>query len=121
MIIEGAQAGANKSITARLPWFIGAGGLLVYLFTLNHWVSLHSLGTVARISGWWWRPQLDQPLTFILLYPFGLLPEAWIPTALNLFTAICAGFVLVLLARSVALLPHDLSRNGPFLKDQPPA
>jgi len=22
----------------------------------------HSLGTVARVSGWLWRPQLDQPL-----------------------------------------------------------
>src|SRR5438876_1018873 len=121
MIIEGTEAGTNRFITARLPWLIGAGGLLVYLMTLNHWVSLHSLGTVARISGWLWRPQLDQPLTFILLCPFRLLPEPWIPTALNLFTAVCAGLVLVLLARSVALLPHDLVRHEPFLKDQPPA
>src|SRR2546428_6319999 len=121
MIIEGTEAGANRFITARLPWLIGAGGLLVYLTTLNHWVSLHSLGTVARTSGWLWRPLLYQPLTAALLYPFRFLPEAWIPLALNLFMAICAALVLLLLARSVALLPHDLTRNEPFPKDQPPA
>ena len=94
-----------------LPWLIGAGALLVYALTLNPWVSLHSLGTVARVSGWSWRPELQQPLTFLVLYPFGLLPELWRPLALNLLTAACAGLVLALLARSIALLPHDRTHN----------
>src|SRR2546428_12305156 len=92
-------------VTARLPWLVGAGGLMVYLITLNKWVSLLNLEPVARISGWSWQPALHQPLTWLVLFPFRVLPEPWIPLALNIFTAICAAFVLMLLARSVALLP----------------
>jgi tetratricopeptide (TPR) repeat protein len=90
-----------------LPGLVAAGGLLVYLGTLNHGMSLASLGTVARVSGWMWQPQLQQPLTFLLFYPFRFLPKASIPLALNILTAVCAALVLLLLARSVALLPHD--------------
>ena len=42
----------------------------------------------------------------------GLLPESWLPLALNLFTAACSALVLGLLARTVALLPHDPSPGG---------
>src|SRR6267143_901511 len=104
-----SPSNASEFVTKLLPWAIGAGGLLVYVITLNHWVSLYSMGTVARTSGWLWRPQLDQPLTAVLLCPFRFLPEAWIPLVLNLFTATCAALALVVLARSVALLPHDLA------------
>jgi len=121
MTVDDSQARASTLVTARLPWLIGAGSLLVYLLTLNHWVSLHSLGTAARISGWLWRPELDKPLAAALLYPFRFLPEPWIPVALNLFAAVCAALTLVLLARSVSLLPHDLGRNEPFPKAQSPA
>ena len=78
-----------------MPWLAGAGGLLVYCLTLNKWVSLLNLGTVTRISGWGWRPELGQPLTWILLYPFRWLPEPAIPPALNLFAAVCGALVLV--------------------------
>jgi len=120
MTADDSQARPSTLVTARLPWLIGAGSLLVYLLTLNHWVSLHSLGTVARISGWLWRTELDKPLTTALLYPFRFLPEPSIPLALNLFTAACAALTLVLLARSVSLLPHDLSPSEPFPKLQSP-
>ena len=104
----------RRFVTTVLPWLVGTGGLLVYLFTLNRWVPLNGLGMVARVSGWARQPALSQPLTWAVLYPFGWLPQGWIPLALNLFTAICAGLVLVLLARSVALLPHDVTRDKPF-------
>jgi tetratricopeptide (TPR) repeat protein len=97
---------------AVLPWILGAVALLVYAITLNHWVSLYSLGTVARLSGWTWQPELYHPLIAIILWPFGLLPEPWIPVALNLFTAACAALTLVLLARSIALLPHAPSASS---------
>src|SRR5262249_23128946 len=93
--------------------FIGAGGLILFLITLNHWVSLQSLPTVARVSNWLWRPELNHPLTFALLLPFRLLPEASIPLALNLVNALCAALVLVLLARSVLLLPQDVALFNP--------
>src|SRR5262245_29759892 len=100
------EAVRKTFVNAALPWFAGGAALLVYLFTINHWISFLSLTTVFRVSGWSWQPQLDQPLTTALLFPLRLLPEAGIPLALNLVTVVCAAFVLVLLARTVALLPQ---------------
>src|SRR5436190_11331733 len=111
---------SKKALATRfLPFLIGAGVFILFVFTLNHWVSLQSVGNIARVSGWLWRAQLEQPLIAVLFFPFRFLPEAWIPVALNLFTAVCAAIVLMLLARSVALLPHDLTRNQPFRIEQP--
>src|SRR6187549_624920 len=101
-------------VTRLLPFLIGAGAFILFVLTLNHWVSLQSLGIVARVSGLLWRPQLEHPLTAAIFYPFSFLPKTWIPVALNLFTAACGATVLMLLARSVALLPHDLARNQAF-------
>ena len=112
MTIERNLPVARRFATAVLPWFVGAGGLLVYSLTLNKWVSLYNLGTVAQVSGWSWQPELVQPLNRAVLFPFRFLPEAWIPLALNLFAALCAGLVLVLLARSVALLPHERAQGN---------
>jgi tetratricopeptide (TPR) repeat protein len=113
MATEANGPAAGRFVTAVLPWLAGVGALLVFSITLNRWVSYNSIGTVAWISGWTWQPELYHPITAVVLCPFRLLPEAWIPLALNLFTAGCAALVLVLLARSVALLPHDLRlRHG---------
>lgn len=104
---------AGRGVTTVLPWIVGAGAFLVYAITLDRWVSLYSLGTVARVSGWTWQPELYHPLTTVVLWPLALLPEAWLPLALNLLTAACAALVLVLLARTVALLPHDPLPGSP--------
>lgn len=109
----------EKFVPIVLPWVVGGAGLLIYLITLDKWVSLYSIGTVARVSGWDWRPELSQPLTFLLLYPSRWLPDSWIPLALNCFAAFCGGLVLVLLARSVALLRHDLTPDDPLFKSKP--
>src|SRR5690349_24364715 len=91
----------KRFATVTLPWLVGAAGLLVYLITLNKWISLSNIGAMARISGWLWQPELRQPLTCAVVCPFRCLPEPWIPFALNIFTAACAALVLVLLTRSV--------------------
>jgi tetratricopeptide (TPR) repeat protein len=94
------------------PWIVGAIAFLIYCPTLNHWASLSNIGTIARVSDWTWQPETRQPLTCALLYPFRFLPAAWLPFALNLFTAACAALVLTLLARSVALLaPAEMGRD----------
>ena len=95
---------AAKRQLFPLPWIIGLIGFLVYCLTLNHWASLSSIGAIARVSGWSWQPELRQPITCALLFPFHLFPAACLPFALNLFSAICAALVIALLARSVALL-----------------
>ncbi len=103
-----AQTDTRKGFVPRfLPWLLAAAALAVYWLTLNHWVSLFNLGSVAKISGWTWQPEVLNPVSFLVTYPFRWLPVASIPIALNLFSAVCAALTLGLLARSVAILPQD--------------
>jgi len=90
-----------------LPWLLAAAAFVTYGLTLNHWVSLFNLGAVANLSGWNWRPEVYNPVFFFVTYPFHWLPAAQIPVVLNVFSAVCAALTLSLLARSVAILPHD--------------
>ena len=95
----------------KLPWIVAGGALVVFLLTLNHWVNLRSLPVVAKVTGWDWAPPIQWPLFFTLTYPFRWLPDGWEVIALNVFTAICGALTLALLARSVALLPHDRTHD----------
>ena len=81
--------------------------LVIYAATLNHWISLFNLEAVVATSGWYWIPQLNNPLYYLATLPLRALSPTAIPFALNLFSALCATLTLVLLARSVGLLPHD--------------
>ncbi len=107
MTMEHDIGSEKKFVPDLLPWLVGAGALAIYLVTLNRWVSLSSLQQVAKVSGWSWQPELYGPVFWLLTYPFRWLPSQAIPLTLNLFSAICAALALALLARSVALLPHD--------------
>jgi len=115
------EAGREKQfIPAILPWIIAAGALLLYLLTLNHWVSFGSLELASRTAGWTWKPDIFNPLTWLVTLPIRHLPPRIIPLALNVLAAVCAALTLGLLARSVALLPHDRTHEqrqkerGPF-------
>lgn len=105
--MENGNGGERKYVLSVLPWVAGAAALVIYLLTLNHWVSLFNLTQVTRISGWMWTPELTGPAYFLITLPLRLLPAQWVPLALNLFTAVCAALTIAQLARSVALLPHD--------------
>jgi tetratricopeptide (TPR) repeat protein len=94
-------------VRCKLPWIAGAGALLLFLVTLNHWVSLRSLPSAAKVAGWEWGLPLQAPLFYLVTYPIRWFPASVQALAMNGFTAICAALTLVLLARSVALLPHD--------------
>ena len=85
--------------------------MVVYLATLNHWVSFNSLPEVAKVCGWTWQPELTGPLYWALTLPLRLLPGGLIPVALNLFSTVCAVLTLALLARSVALLPQNRTQE----------
>lgn len=97
----------NNFAPSRLPWILGAVLLVLYLFTLNHWVSALNLPIVAKVSGWTWKPDLFNPVIFIVTLPFFVLPAGIVPLALNIMSAVCAALVLAMLARTVALLPQD--------------
>jgi tetratricopeptide (TPR) repeat protein len=93
-----------------LPWLLAGGMLVFYGLTLNHWVSPESVGLAARLQGSSLSSGLIGPATYLLTCPLALLPPQWVPLALNCFTAVCAALTLGLLARSVALLPHELDK-----------
>ena len=100
------------------PCLVILGALVLYGFTLNHWVTLGSLPAISAVTGWnWhpfplaWRDMAVAPLFFVLTYPVRALPVAWEPLALNIFAAVCAALSLGLLAASVRLLPHDRTRE----------
>jgi len=104
----GAQTDPRKNFVPRvLPWVLAATVLVIYLLTLNPWVSAFNLMVVAKTSGWVWQPEIYSPISFVITYPFRWLPAPQIPLALNVFSAFCAALTLALLARSVALLPRD--------------
>lgn len=103
-------------VQRRLPWVIAAGALLFYLFTLSFWPNYNSITSYAWVSGLDWRPHFTGPLYFLLTYPIRWLPGAWQLPVLNLFSVVCAVLSLALLARSVALLPHDRTKEQRLLE-----
>lgn len=107
MIMDEQTDTRGNFVPRLLPKLLAVVALAVYLLTLNRWVSLFNLESVARTSGWTWAPQVFNPVSFAVAYPFHWLPVVSIPIALNLFSAVCAALTLGLLARSVAILPHD--------------
>src|SRR5690348_17605699 len=101
----------KRFVAVVLPWLTGGGALLVFLLSLNHWVSFSSLLPVARTSGWIWQPSFTDPLYWLITYPLHWLPPSLVPLTLNLFSALCGALTLALLARSVTLLPHDRTKE----------
>jgi tetratricopeptide (TPR) repeat protein len=102
------KPGRDKSfVCAKLPWIIAAAALILYLVTLNRWISLNNLNAVGKSAGWLWGPEVLNPIYYLLTYPIHWVPVEWVPLAFNLISLGCAVLTLALLARSVALLPHD--------------
>ncbi len=94
-----------------LPWLIAAAGFVVYLATRHSWMSLESVGLTAKVAGWDWNTMQMGPVTLLVTWPLRALPEAWIPMGLNSLSGLLAGCTLGLLAKCVALLPHDRTRE----------
>lgn len=107
-----------------LPWLLGIAALVLLLGTLNRsfsfltdWMSalayvrLPSAPAAARVAEWFWFPEIVAPVFYVVTYPIRLMPEKMIPIALNIFSALCATLSLVQLARSIAILPHDRTRD----------
>lgn len=109
--MEDQEKSSGGFVRTTLPWAIFGGALLLYLLTLNHWVTLTSLPVVAKITGWDPIPPAQGPLFYLLTYPFRWLSGNTQLLALNGFSAVCGALALALLARSVMLLPHDRTRD----------
>lgn len=102
-----------------LPWLLGALVLVLYAATANRslptvtdWTALLGQPPLAlSYSGDTFTPQIFAPVLYVVTWPLRLLPQQLIPTALNFFAVICAALALGQLARAVALLPHDRTRD----------
>ncbi len=94
-------------VRSKLPWIVGAGALALFLLTLNQWVNLRSLPVTAKVAGWEPGLPIVGPLFYLVTLPLHFFPASMQANAANTFTALLAVLTLVLLARSVALLPHD--------------
>ena len=90
-----------------LPWIIAAVMLLVYLVTLDKVVTPSSVHPLARATGIDWRPAFTAPLNWLVTLPIRWLPSGAQLLGLNFIGALCAALSLALLARCVALWPHD--------------
>src|SRR5271165_2044806 len=104
------ETGLNRGarfVGCVLPWLLGGAMFVLYLCTLYPLATPATLNQLARVAGWDWRPQFFAPVAFLVTYPIHWLPDHFKILALNCFSAGCAALTLVLLARSVALLPHD--------------
>lgn len=98
-------------VRRRLPWLIAAAAFVLYLLTLNPWVSVTSLQATEQMAGWDDSLPYFRPLLWLLSLPLKLVPAASLPYAVNLLAALLAAASLWTLARCVALLPHDRSRE----------
>lgn len=90
-----------------LPWIVAAAMLLLYFATRNTHVTAQSVWHFGRASGMDWREVYASPLTYLLTLPVRWFAPGWQLFALNMISMICAAGALGLLARSVAILPHD--------------
>src|SRR2546426_11579985 len=95
----------------RLPWLAGAAALIFYLSTLAPWISLRGFATLAKASGWDWHPIYVAPIHYLVTFPVRWFPVAWQPAVPNVIAAVFSSLTLCLLARSVAILPHDRTRE----------
>lgn len=114
MTNKSSAATENKSGSKRLFLIVGGLAVLFYWTTLSPWLSLRNLGTVARISGWSWQPEINRPLSWLVFAPFRWLPPDILPLVLNVLTAGLAALILVQLARSVAILRYDIVSADPM-------
>ena len=110
-------------VRGPLPWVIAAVMLLVYMVTLDKVVTVQSAGPLARATGADWHPTYTAPLTWLVTLPVRALPSGAQLLGLNFLAALCAALSLGLLARCVAIMPHDrtqlqrdkLAEGDPFL------
>src|SRR3954447_809024 len=109
--MEKTSKSRQNFIQTWFPWVLGALAIVFFSLTLTRWVTFKHLGDLTRAAGWDWRPSFQQPLFILLTWPIRWLPGAWQLSAASLFSAVCASLSLVLLARTVALLPHDRTRD----------
>ena len=109
MTFEQNSALPRRFVTSTLPWLLGLGAFVLYLATMTRWVTYASAPTVMHAAGLSWDQDLIRPLQYLVFSPFRLLPTHLIPPALNIFNALLASLVIVVVARAIALLKEGVA------------
>ena len=105
--MDDASVSSRLFVTRKLPWILAATVFAVFLLTRNVWIGVNSLRPVYEAAGWGFENAFSQPLNQIFGLIVSSLAGARFPAQANILTAVMAAAVVYLLARSVALLPHD--------------
>jgi len=102
----------SRSFNARiLPWILGAGFLVLYLLTAHPWVGPSNIQLVGQMLGWEPDAPYSEPFFYLIGKVLGVLPARSLPQVLNALSAGFAALTIVILARCVALMPHDRTRE----------
>jgi len=109
--MDDSSAPPRPFVARFLPWLLGAAFLVLYLSTLHPWVGVTNAALVAQLGGWDSDLAFTEPVLWLLTRPLRWLPPGAFPLAINGLAAVFGALVLVLLARSVALLPQDRMRE----------
>lgn len=102
-----APVSSRLFVTRKLPWILAGVVTVVFLLTRNAWIGLNNLRAVSEAAGWGFENAFAQPLNQLFGMAVSALAGSKFPGQVNVLTAFMAGAVIHLLARSVALLPHD--------------
>jgi tetratricopeptide (TPR) repeat protein len=94
-----------------IPWLVAGTLLAVYLTTLHPWLSISSLAAVSQIGSWDGNLPWQHPIYYLVTLPLRLVSAESLPRASNLLAAVLAALCAATLARCVALLPHDRTRE----------
>ncbi|MEN9547051.1 MAG: hypothetical protein RLZZ356_1783, partial [Verrucomicrobiota bacterium] len=105
--MDDAPVSSRLFVTRKLPWILAATAFAVFLLTRNVWIGINSLRPVYEAAGWGLENAFSQPLNQLFGALLSSLTGVNFPGQANLLTAAMAGLVVFLLARCVALLPHD--------------
>ena len=105
--MDDAPVSSRLFVTRKLPWILAATAFAVFLFTRNSWIGINSLRPVYEAAGWGFDNAFSQPLNQIFGAIVSSVTGVRFPGQANILTAAMAGYVVFLLARCVALLPHD--------------
>jgi tetratricopeptide (TPR) repeat protein len=105
--MDDAPVSSRLFVTRKLPWILAATAFAVFLLTRNAWIGVNSLRPVYEAAGWGFDNAFAQPLNQLFGLIVSSLTGARFPGQANILTGAMAALVVFLLARCVALLPHD--------------
>ncbi|HXJ75672.1 MAG TPA: hypothetical protein VNM37_22640, partial [Candidatus Dormibacteraeota bacterium] len=67
-------------VQRRLPCWIAAGAMVLYVITLNYSATFAGISSLAKAAGWDWRSNVVAPLHVLVTFPV-----RWCPASLQLF------------------------------------